>query len=87
MATMVEQVHQRAGQDEQVWQCAQQVRAVFLPQEESCDGDEPGQRPFPAVVLLLVFFALVRGVVHGFLPEPRLTITIRLRIGKVKPEP
>jgi hypothetical protein len=67
MPSMMEEVHQRASQDEQKRQGSQQVCPMFRPQEKGGNCQEAGQRPFPAGVVLLALAMCVRGVVHGCL--------------------
>ena len=38
-----EEMHQRARQDEEVWQNAEQMRPVLRQQEEQADEEEPGR--------------------------------------------
>lgn len=45
----MEQVHQRASQDQQKRQRAIQVRPMFSEQEVSCNGEKSDKDPFAAV--------------------------------------
>lgn len=44
-----EQVHERAGQEDQVGQRAEEMRGVLGDQEESCDQKEADQGDRPAL--------------------------------------
>jgi hypothetical protein len=47
VVTMVmEQVHERACEQQQVGENPEQVSPMLCEQEEECDGKEPGQDPF-----------------------------------------
>jgi hypothetical protein len=70
MSSMVEDVHQRTGQDEQERQSPQQVCPVFRPQKEGRNREEPDQRPLPTAVVLLIASMLV-NMVHDVLYDVR----------------
>lgn len=42
---VVEQVHDRTGQQEQIRQRPQHVRSMFRPQKERCNGKKSAERP------------------------------------------
>ncbi len=71
MPAVMEQVHQRTGQQEQVGQHAEQVGAVLGEQEERGDCGEADEHPFRARRSRLRLFVPVPGfmrLVHIVLP-------------------
>lgn len=69
MMAVMEQVHQRTGKDQEIGKCAEQMRAVFGPQEECSDSKESDQYPSAAVFVSLCVMML-RGVIHRMLLWP-----------------
>jgi hypothetical protein len=66
MTMMHEDMHQRAGQQQQVWQGTNGVRQVLCQQKIACNGSEDDQSDgvagSPKTVRGLMFFMLM---VHG----------------------
>ena len=54
MAVMHEQMHQRTGQQEQIGQYSQHMRAVFGKQKETSNCEEAIKHPLAAGVLSVV---------------------------------